>query len=83
MTARPTPFDHRPDPALGAALREAPAPANHAAFVARVSAALDTAAPPSPWTVLAPPRRPTVRQLLVRLRAPMPDLVVLPPDGRY
>jgi hypothetical protein len=38
------PFDHRPDPALGAALRAALAPASdHATFVARVMAQYDGA----------------------------------------
>lgn len=41
MIQDPTPFDHRPDPALGAALREALAPGDPPAFVARVVAALD------------------------------------------
>ena len=46
-------FDHRPDPVLGAALREALAGANHSSFVARVTAAL--AVPPHElhWDVLA------------------------------
>lgn len=34
-------FDHQPDPALGAVLREVLAPADTAAFVARVVAAAD------------------------------------------
>ena len=34
------PFDHRPDPVLGAALRQALAPDYHPAFVARIAAAL-------------------------------------------
>ena len=39
MTESPTPFDHRPDARLGAALREALAPPqDRAAFVARVVA---------------------------------------------
>jgi len=39
MTESHTPFDHRPDTRLGAALREAlAAPGNRAAFVARVVA---------------------------------------------
>jgi hypothetical protein len=36
-----TPFDHQPDPKLGAALRAALAPADTAGFVARVVAAAD------------------------------------------
>ena len=38
MTAEGTPFDHRPDPVLGAALRRALAPDGHSAFVARAMA---------------------------------------------
>lgn len=38
MTADGTPFDHRPDPVLGAALRRALASDGHAAFVARAMA---------------------------------------------
>jgi hypothetical protein len=38
MTESRTPFDHRPDVRLGAALREALAPRDHAGFVARVLA---------------------------------------------
>ena len=38
MTDSRTPFDHRPDARLGAALREALAPRDHAGFVARVTA---------------------------------------------
>lgn len=46
------PFDHRPDPVLGAALREALGAADHSTFVAQVTAAL---AVPHPvhWDVLA------------------------------
>ena len=36
-----TPFEHRPDPELGARLRDALEPRDHAAFVARVLAARD------------------------------------------
>lgn len=36
-----TPFEHRPDPELGALLRDALEPAGHAAFVARVVAAAE------------------------------------------
>lgn len=38
MTESKTPFDHRPDAHLGAALREALAPRDRAGFVARVLA---------------------------------------------
>ena len=43
MTREPLPFDHRPDPALGAALRQAlePAEGSHTAFVARLLARVD------------------------------------------
>ena len=58
MTETPTPFDHRPDPVLGAALRHALDPADagdQAAFVARIVAGFDAArAPAAPaWEVLA------------------------------
>jgi len=43
MTPELTPFDHRPDAALGAALRRALAPRDQAAFVARVLARLEEA----------------------------------------
>jgi hypothetical protein len=39
MTESKTPFDHRPDPILGSALREALAPGASVDFVARVIAA--------------------------------------------
>lgn len=46
MTESHTPFDHRPDTRLGAALREAlAAPGDRAAFVARVLAARQPAHP--------------------------------------
>src|SRR2546423_9827735 len=43
MTQEPLPFDHRPDPVLGVALRQAlePEEGSHAAFVARLLARLD------------------------------------------
>ncbi len=43
MTHEPLPFDHRPDPVLGAALRRALDPGDHAAFIARVMARADDA----------------------------------------
>jgi len=46
------PFDHRPDPALGAALRQALTAADDAAFVARVLARV-ARAPIAHWDVLA------------------------------
>lgn len=56
MTESPTPFDHRPDPVLGAALARAldPADPDTRAFVARVLARAETArAAPPTWEVLA------------------------------
>jgi hypothetical protein len=41
MTQEPLPFDHRPDPVLGAALRQALDPGDAAAFVAGVLARAD------------------------------------------
>ena len=43
MTREPLPFDHRPDPALGAALRQAlePEEGSHTGFVARLLARVD------------------------------------------
>ena len=52
MTPEPTPFDHRPDPVLGSALRRALSPGDQAAFVARVMAALEDART-AHWDVLA------------------------------
>lgn len=43
MIQEPLPFDHRPDPVLGAALRRALDPGDHSAFVARVLAGADAA----------------------------------------
>lgn len=45
------PFEHGPDPELGAALRAALQPRDQAAFVARVVAAFDTAGIPT-WELL-------------------------------
>ncbi len=55
MTGELTPFDHRPDPVLGAALRAALEPEDQAAFVARVMAGCDVARAPSrpSWEILA------------------------------
>jgi len=53
MTQESTPFDHRPDAALGAALREALAPGDHAAFVARVLAGLEAPPRAAHWEILA------------------------------
>ena len=46
MSEQNMPFDHRPDPILGMALREALAPRGQADFVARVLAAADRPAVP-------------------------------------
>jgi hypothetical protein len=48
----PLPFEHEPDARLGAALREALAPREHDAFVARVVAGFSTPRAGS-WDVLA------------------------------
>jgi hypothetical protein len=51
---RETPFNHRQDLQLGGALRDALAPGEAAAFVARLLARYDAArATPPPWDVLA------------------------------
>ena len=52
MTGELTPFGHRPDPMLGAALRAALDPGDQTAFVARVVAGFDAARAPS-WQILA------------------------------
>jgi len=55
MTQEPLPFDHRPDPALGAALRRAHEPegeggeGGHAAFVTRLLARVDDLRPTASW----------------------------------
>jgi hypothetical protein len=52
MMEKSMPFDHRPDPVLGAALRQALGADDHGSFVARVMAAL--AVPRAlHWDVLA------------------------------
>ena len=66
------PFDHRPDPELGGALRAALDSRDHAAFVARVMAnydrALERATVPT-WEVLASWFRPGVAAAIVALIA--------------
>lgn len=52
MTPESTPFDHRPDPVLGAALRAALTADGEAAFVARLLARLHER-PVEYWDVLA------------------------------
>ncbi len=53
MTPELTPFDHRPDAALGAALRRVLAPGDQAAFVARLLARFEQARGPTWHGVLA------------------------------
>ncbi len=57
MTEDPMAFDHRPDAALGAALRAALDPGADAVFLARVRAGMFSARPGS-WDVLAGWARP-------------------------
>ena len=52
MSREPMPFDHRPDPALGAALRQALTADDDPGFAARVLARA-ARAPDAPWDVLA------------------------------
>ena len=52
MSREPMPFDHRPDPVIGAALRRALEPGDEAGFVARLLARLETVRPRY-WEVLA------------------------------
>jgi hypothetical protein len=63
MTPQVTPFDHRPDPVLGAALRYALAPDDEAAFVARVLARVGQ--PLAYWEVLASWSRPGITAAVV------------------
>jgi len=53
MMEHPMPFDHQPDPELGAALRRALQPSGHKAFVARVVARAAAAPRAGSWDVLA------------------------------
>ena len=47
------PFDHRPDPVLGTALRQALSAEDHSTFVARVMGAVATPQHPHHWDILA------------------------------
>src|SRR5207245_2740487 len=49
MTQGPLPFDHRPDPVLGAALRRALEPEGEAAFLARLLARVDEVRLAATW----------------------------------
>jgi hypothetical protein len=60
MTESRTPFDHRQDPVVGAALRQALATTDDAAFVARVLAAASRPQARSPVDVLAGWARPGI-----------------------
>jgi hypothetical protein len=84
MREKAMPFDHRPDPMLGAALREALSAQDHSTFVARVTAALEVPHVVH-WDVLAAWARHGIAvacvgalgaALLVGARQPLPmDLV--------
>jgi len=52
MSPEPMPFDHRPDPALGAALRQALTADDDAGFVARMLVRA-AQAPAAHWDILA------------------------------
>jgi hypothetical protein len=95
MKGRPMPFDHRPDPALGAALGQALSAEDHSTFVARVTAALAVPAVPraAHWDILASWARPGIAVacvvalgagLMVRAMQPPVDLVasVAAPSAR-
>jgi hypothetical protein len=60
MSESRTPFDHRPDPIVGAALRDALSAPGDAAFVARVMAAAAQPLARSPVDVLAGWARPGI-----------------------
>ncbi len=53
MTQDNTPFDHRPDPLLGSALRQALAPGDESAFVAELMGSAERASAASWDAVLA------------------------------
>lgn len=59
MTEKSLPFDHRPDPVLGTALRQAISAEDHSAFVSRVMHALATPHVVH-WDVLASWARPGI-----------------------
>ena len=65
----PLPFDHRPDPVLGKALREALDPGDARAFTARVLALAEQVPVPSWDAVLARWARAGVAALVVALAA--------------
>ncbi len=65
MTESRTPFDHRPDPIVGAALRDALTQGGEAAFVARVMAAAARPLARSPVDVLAGWARPGIAAAVV------------------
>ena len=69
MTESRTPFDHRPDPIVGAALRDALAADGEAAFVARVMAAAARPLARSPVDVLAGWARPGIAAAVAALIA--------------
>ena len=68
MMEKPMPFDHRPDPVLGAALRDALTGDHPSAFVARVTAAV-AARQSSSWEVLASWARPGIAAAVAALLA--------------
>lgn len=65
MTDNDTPFNHRPDPVVGAALRRALTATDNAAFVARVLAAAARPLARSPVDVLAGWARPGIAAAVV------------------
>jgi len=68
MMEKPMPFDHRPDPVLGAALRDALTGDHPLAFVARVTTAV-AARQSSSWEVLASWARPGIAAAVAALLA--------------
>lgn len=53
MKGTSMPFDHRPDPVLGTALRQALSAEDHSTFVARVMGAVAAPQHPHHWDILA------------------------------